>query len=78
MAKNNLDQSLVKFVTELQSLNDTVNIDSYKKDIDEIIKDPKQYGNDLIEIKIVENVRLFLQAYKLGSNFGKEVMKNGK
>ena len=78
MAKNNLDQSLVRFVTELQSLNDTVNIDSYKKDIDEITADPKQYGNDLIEIKFVENVKLFLKAYKLGSDFGKEVMKNGK
>ena len=60
MAKNNLDQSLVKFATELQNLNDKVNIDSYKKDIDEIIKDPKKYGNDLIEIKFVENVKLFL------------------
>ena len=78
MAKNNLDQSLVRFVTELQNLNDKVNIDSYKKDIDEIVKDTKQYGNDLIEIKFVENVRLFLKAYKLGSDFGMEVMKNGK
>ena len=63
---------------ELQSLNDKVKIDSYKKDIDEIIKDPKQYGTDLVEIKFVENVKLFLKSYKLGSDFGKEVIENGK
>ena len=78
MTESNQDQSLINFVTELQSLNDTVNIDSYKQDIDEIINDPKQYGNDVAELKIVENVKLFLKAYKLGSDFGKEVMKDAK
>ena len=78
MAKNNLDQSLVKFVTELQSLND-VDIELPLVDIDDILVDNgKQYGQDLIEMKFVEHVKLFLDAYELGDNFGKEVMKNGK
>ena len=78
MAKNNLDQSLVRIVTELQSLND-VDIEIPLVDIDDIIADNgKQYGRDLIEMKFVEHVKLFLDAYELGDNFGKEVMKNGK
>ena len=77
MAKNNLDQSLVKYVTELQSLND-VNIELPLVDIDDIIVDNgKQYGKDLIEMKFVEHVQLFLDAYELGDGFGKEVIKNG-
>ena len=48
-------------------------------DIDDITVDNgKQYGQDLIEMKFVEHVKLFLDAYELGDGFGKEVMKNGK
>tara|TARA_Y100000401_G_scaffold98144_1_gene85803 strand:+ start:2270 stop:2404 length:135 start_codon:yes stop_codon:yes gene_type:complete len=40
-------------------------------DIDEVIKDPRKYALDFIELEFAKNVPKFIEAYKHGFTFGK-------
>ena len=52
-------------------MNDvTVEIPQAK--IDDIIKNPRQYALDFIELEFSKNVPKFIKAYKMGFNFGKK------
>ena len=76
MAQNNkLDQSLTEFVMQLQELND-IEIEIPQISIDQVLENPEQYGLDFIEAVFAQYVNTFTKSYKLGDNFGKEVMKN--
>ena len=76
MAKDNKprtknDQYLIDYLSKLQKLNDvTVEIPQAK--IDDIIKNPRQYALDFIELEFAKNVPKFIKAYKMGFNFGKK------
>ena len=76
MAKENKprtknDQYLIDYLSKLQKLNDvTVEIPQAK--IDDIIKNPRQYALDFIELEFAKNVPKFIKAYKMGFNFGKK------
>ena len=75
MAINKNEQSLIEFVTKLRQLND-IDVAIPQENIDEIVKNPEQYALDFIEAVFAQYVNTFTKSYKLGDNFGKEVMKN--
>ena len=68
-------QSLIDFVLQLKKLN-SVEVEIPKNNINQIIKDPEGYAQDLTEMVFIKNITRFLEAYKLGQAFGKE-LKNG-
>ena len=71
-------ESLVSYVEELRSLNDSIDIKSIKSDVKSIDKDPQQYALDLIEANFVKNINNFVKAYKLGDAFAKDLIKNAE
>ena len=74
---NKLDQSLIEFVTRLQEKND-IELQVPKANIDTVLDNPEQYALDFIEAEFGKYVESFVQSYKLGKKFGKELIKNGK
>ena len=71
-------ESLVSYVEELRSLNDSIDIKSIKSDVKNIDKDPEQYALDLIETNFVKNINNFIKAYNLGDSFAKDLLKNAE
>ena len=68
-SKNN--QFLIDYLTKLQRLND-INVDIPQVNINEVIKDPRRYALDYIELEFARNVPKFIKAYKEGFKFGKK------
>ena len=69
--KGKNDQFLIDFLTKLQRLND-IEVDIPQDNIDAVIKDPRQYALDFIELEFAKNVPKFIKAYKMGFEFGKK------
>ena len=69
--KGKNDQFLIDFLTKLQRLND-IDVDIPQANINEVIKDPRQYALDFIELEFAKNVPKFIKAYKMGFEFGKK------
>lgn len=67
---NKNDQYLIDFLIKIQTLND-IEVDVPQADIDDVIKDPRQYALDFIELEFARNVPKFIESYKAGSKFGK-------
>ena len=65
------DQYLIDFLTKLQRLND-IEVDIPQVNIDEVIKNPRQYALDFIELEFAKNVPKFIEAYQQGFKFGKK------
>ena len=68
-------QSLTDFVLQLKKIN-SVEVEIPKNGIKQIIRDPEGYAQDFVEMQFIKNITRFLDSYKLGQNFGKE-LKNG-
>jgi hypothetical protein len=66
----NNDQYLIDFLIKIQTLND-IEVEIPQMDIDEVIKDPRKYALDFIELEFAKNVPKFIEAYKHGFTFGK-------
>ena len=69
--KTKNDQYLIDYLSKLQKLND-IEVEIPQVDIDDVIKDPKQYALDFIELEFAKMVPRFLEAYKIGNKFGKK------
>jgi len=72
-----MDQSLVDYVLQLKKLND-IKIDIPKANIKDAIKNPKQFALDFIELEFAKALPKYIKSFKLGKNFGKEVIENGE
>ena len=70
-SKSKNDQFLIDYLTKLQRLND-INVDIPQVNINEVIKDPRRYALDYIELEFARNVTKFIKAYKEGFKFGKK------
>lgn len=70
-SKSKNDQFLIDYLTKLQRLND-INVDIPQVNINEVIKDPRRYALDYIELEFARNVPKFIKAYKEGFKFGKK------
>ena len=65
------DQFLIDYLLKLQQLND-IEVDIPQADIDEVIKNPRQYALDFIELEFAKTVPKFIEAYREGFAFGKK------
>ncbi|MAH48523.1 hypothetical protein CMI37_22040 [Candidatus Pacearchaeota archaeon] len=65
------DQYLIDYLRKLQRLND-IEVDIPQTNIDEVIKNPRQYALDFIELEFAKTVPKFIQSYKEGFAFGKK------
>jgi len=80
MAKENShNRYLVDFVLKLQKLNN-LQLDIPQGDIDEIIKNPKEYALNFVEFQVTNNLMKYIEAHKLGKDFALKNMgiKDGK
>ena len=71
-------ESLVDYVDKLQSLNEKVKPKFSKITADKLRKDPKSFAYDVIEASFVKHIPSFIEAYKHGKKFGKELLNNAK
>ena len=69
--ENKNDQYLIDFLTKLQQLND-IEVEIPQADIEEVIKNPRQYALDFIELEFAKNVPKFIKAYDMSFKFGKK------
>ena len=72
-----MDQSLVNFVLKLKKLND-IKINTPKVNAKDIIKNPRQFALDFVELEFAKALPKYIQSYNLGKKFGKDLIKNGK
>ena len=66
------------YVDNLQSLNEKVKPKFPKIDATKVRKDPKSYAYDVIEASFIKYIPTFIKSYKLGQNFGQELLKNAE
>ena len=71
-------ESLVSYVDNLQSLNEKIKPKFPKINAAKLRKDPKSYAYDVIEASFIKYIPFFIKAYKLGQNFGQELLKNAE
>ena len=71
MTQKDHDQYLTKFVKHLKTLNNQLDIEIPRTNIEEILLDPKQYAYDLIEKEFAKAIPSFVSAYKAGKKFSK-------
>ena len=71
-------ESLVKYVDQLQSLNEKIEPKFPKIKADKLRKDPKSYAYDVIEASFIKHIPSFIKAYKHGQKFGQELLKNAE
>ena len=64
---------MVEFVRKLQELNN-LQLDIPQGDIDEIIKNPKEYALNFVEFQITKNLKKYITAYNLGIEFANKNM----
>ena len=62
---------LIGYLRKLRQLND-FEIDVPQADINEVVKDPRQYALDFIELEFARTVPKFIKAYGMGFDFGKK------
>jgi hypothetical protein len=58
-------------LSKLQKLN-KIDLEIPQVNINQVIKDPKRYALDFIELEFAKTVPKFIKAYKLGNEFGKK------
>ena len=51
---------------------------AYDDLIEKILNDPKQYALNFKEAMFIKYLKQFIDAYKLGDDFSKKLLKNGK
>ena len=69
--KGKNDQYLIDYLTKLQRLND-IEVDIPQAKIEDVMKDPRQYALDFIELEFARTVPKFIKAYGVGFDFGKK------
>jgi hypothetical protein len=69
MTQQDHNQYLIEFVQHLKQLNEGINIDLLDTSIEEILKDPKQYAYDIIELEFAKAIPKFVEAYNAGREF---------
>ena len=69
---------LVKYVDELQTLNEKVEPKFPKITGKELLKDPEQYGYDIAEATFIKHIPAFIKAYKAGKEFSKKLLENAE
>ena len=74
---NKQDQSLVSFVEQLKDLNN-IEVKVKQANIKGIIQDPQQYALDSIEEVFVKYFKNAIKSFKLGDEFAKDLLENGK
>lgn len=75
MAKENShNRFLVEFVKKLQELNN-LELDIPQGDIDEVIKNPKEYALNFVEFHVTNNLMKYIEAHKLGKTFALKNME---
>ena len=72
-----MDQSLIDFVLKLKKLND-IKIDIPKANVKDIIKNPRQFALDFIELEFAKALPANIKSFKLGKKFGEDLLENGK
>jgi hypothetical protein len=65
------DQFLIDYLRKIHQLND-IEFDIPQQDINEVIKNPRQYALDFIELMFAKSIPRFLESYKAGVEFGKK------
>ena len=65
------DRYLIGYLRKLRRLND-FEIDVPQSDIDEVIKDPRRYALDFIELEFSKAVPKFIESYNNALRFGKK------
>ena len=65
------NQFLIDYLTNLRQLN-KIDLKVPQVDINEVIKNPRQYALDFIELEFARTVPKFIKAHKLGLKFGKK------
>jgi len=69
--QGNNDQYLIGYLRKLRRLNE-FDVDVPQADIKEVIKNPRQYALDFVELEFAKAVPKFVKAYKEGFTFGKK------
>ena len=67
--KNN--RYLIAYLRKLRRLND-FDVDVPQVDIGEVIKDPRQYALNFIELEFAKTVPKFIKSYNNGLKFGQK------
>ena len=65
------DRFLIAYLRKLRRLNE-FEVDVPQDDIAEVIKDPRQYALDFIELEFARTVPKFIKSYNNGFEFGKK------
>ena len=65
------DQYLIAYLRKLRQLNE-FEVDVPQDDIAEVVKDPRQYALDFIELEFARTVPKFIKSYNNGFEFGKK------
>tara|TARA_R100001443_G_scaffold114235_1_gene129945 strand:- start:8624 stop:8806 length:183 start_codon:yes stop_codon:yes gene_type:complete len=58
-------------LSKLQKLN-KIDLEIPQVNINEVMRDPKRYALDFIELEFAKTVPKFIKAYSLGNEFGKK------
>ena len=61
----------------MKQLND-IDVKLPNINIEKILNDPKQYALNFKEAMFIKYLKQFIDAYKLGDDFSKKLLKNGK
>lgn len=80
MAKQKKDQKkaeqyLVDFVIKQRQINDSIKPKIQEDDIDEILANPEKYALDFIEASFAKYLPKYIEAYNLGDDFAKKLIK---
>ena len=65
------DPYLIGYLRKLRRLNE-FEVDVPQTDVKEVIKDPRQYALDFIELEFAKSIPKFVKAYAEGYKFGKK------
>ena len=70
---------MVEFVKKLQDLNN-LDLKIPQGDIEDIIKNPKEYAFNFVEFQVTKNLMKYIEAHELGKDFAlknMEIKKDG-
>ena len=61
---------MIEFVQHLKQLNETIDIKLPEISIENILKDPRQFAYDFIEIEFAKAIPKFIESFESGKEFG--------
>ena len=67
----NNDRFLIDYLRKLRRLNE-LDVEVPQADIKEVIKDPRQYALDFVELEFAKTLPKFIKSYNNGFEFGKK------